>query len=124
MKKTITPLTVVAVLASWSGGCCWAGVLQGQDELGRQGHVTIKVRAPTTSSRGSGRAAPDRGRRALLGGAGFGFRPQRIKSHLSDSFLEKPAFHYKGGDQEGRPAAKRRGRTDRADAAGRPFRIP
>ena len=115
MKKTITSLTIVALLAlAGPAGAAGPVPFKGKTSSGHTVTFGIKknrihdfiagIRMSCISIQGGG---------APLGGAEvFGFRgSQRISPHLTYSFLEKPAFHYKEVTTKGDLWLKRRGRT-------------
>ena len=115
MKKTITPLTVVAVLAI-AGPAVAAGPVPYKGKTSSGHNVTFKIKGKRIHDFIAGirmSCIPIQGGGAPMTGAEiFGFRgSQRLKPHLTYSFLEKPAFHYKEVTTKGDLWLKRHGRT-------------
>lgn len=98
MKKAITPLTVIALLAlAAPAGAAKAVTYKGKTSSGHK--VTYQVKNGRIHDLTAGirmSCIPIQGGGMPTGGAEvFGFRGSlHVKPHLRYSFMEKPAFHY------------------------------
>jgi hypothetical protein len=98
MRKTITPLTVIALLALAAPAS--AGKTMNYKGRTSSGHnVTFQVKHGRIHDLTAGirmSCIPIQGGGTPTGGAEvFGFRGSlRVRPHLSYSFMEKPAFYY------------------------------
>jgi hypothetical protein len=98
MRKTITPLTVIALLAMAAPASASKAVTyKGKTSSGHKVTFQVKnkrIRDLTAGIRMS--CIPIQGGGSPTGGSEvFGFRGSLpVKPHLSYSFMEKPAFHY------------------------------
>lgn len=114
MKKTIAPLTAIAVLAL--AGPASAGKAVPYTGKTSSGHkVAFKVKNGRIHDLTAGirvSCIPIQGGWLNLGGSEvFGFRGSRpLKSHQSYSFMGKPAFHYSEVTMKNDLWVKRRGK--------------
>jgi hypothetical protein len=98
MRKTIAPLTLIALLALTApAGAAKAVTYKGKTSSGHK--VTFQVKNGRIHDLTAGismSCIPIQGGGAPTGGVEvFGFRGSlKVKPHLSYSFMEKPAFHY------------------------------
>jgi len=98
MRKTIAPLTLIALLALTApAGAAKAVTYKGKTDSGHK--VTFQVKNGRIHDLLAGirmSCLPIQGGGAPTGGAEiFGFRGSlKVKPHLHYSFMEKPAFHY------------------------------
>ena len=114
MKRTLTPLTVIAALAlAAPAGAAKPVTYEGKTSSGHK--VTFKVRNNRIHDLTAGirmSCIPIQGGGRALGGSEvFGFRGSLpVRRQLSYSFMEKPAFHYNEVTMKNDLWLKRRGK--------------
>ena len=113
MKKTITALTAIAVLAVAGPASASSVTYEGKTSSGHK--VTLQVKNKRIQDLTAGirmSCIPIQGGGRPMGGSEvFGFRGSlRIKRHLSYSFMEKPAFFYDEVTMKNDLWLKRRGK--------------
>jgi hypothetical protein len=114
MKKTVAPLTVIALLALAAPAS--AGKVANYKGKTSSGHkVTFQVKSGRIHDLTAGirmSCIPIQGGGTPTGGSEvFGFRGSlKVKPHLSYSFMEKPAFHYNEVTMKNDLWLKRRGK--------------